>query len=743
MERRLAAVLIADVAGYGRLSQADEEDTRVRFQADLHEVFEPGIAGHNGRLIKTMGDGLLVEFHSVVDALRCAVEVQRAETERNAGLPAERRMEFRIGINLGDVIVEGDDIHGDGVNIAERLQQLAEPGKVVISGAAYDQVEKKLDVGYEFLGEQRVKNIDTPVRVYRVLIDPAAAGKTFGGRQPFTRSLPWPAVTAAALAVVIAAGVAAWWRPWEQKIEPASIERMALPLPDKPSIAVLPFVNMSGDPNQEYFADGVTDDLITELSKVSGLFVISRNSTFVYKGKSVPSKQVSEELGVRYVLEGSVQRAGDQLRINAQLIDALTGGHAWADRFDGSLADVFALQDKVTSSIADALAIRLTAAEQQTLGQQETSVPAAYDAFLRGWEHFRRTTREDHAKAVPYFEEAIQLDPDYGRAHAALALAYFKSYQRNWNDSLGISWDEAYERARRILTEAEKHPTSTARQVAASMLLDRGAYDKAIAEFKEAIVLDPSDSWGYAYLALALSIAGKPAEAIPHIKTAMRLDPHYPPVFLHYLGLAQFGMDRFEDAAAALVTLTKLNPDDSLSILLLGATYGHLGRKQDAMSAMAQYDAMKVKEGGMPISIRRAPNFGFKNSVDGFRVVRGLRLAGVPESLFSGDFARKNKLVPDEVRSLFFGHKIHGHAGGAGLDYAAAFASDGSADMSGEWGLGTGLATQFDGDALCFVSPNGHRRCGTMYRNPGGTKAKENEYIWFDSFRALTFSPLD
>ncbi len=740
MERRLAAVLIADVVGYGRLSQADEEGTRARFQADLHEVFEPKIAGHHGRLVKTMGDGLLVEFPSVVDAVRCAVEVQRAKGERNTGAPPDRRLAFRIGINLGDVIVEGDDIHGDGVNIADRLQNLAEAGGIAISGTAYDQVKGKLAVGYADLGPQQVKNVAEPVRAYRVLMDPATAGRTISSGKLARHA---QRRTAAAMAAVVAIAAAAWWRPWEPRIEPASVERMALPLPERPSIAVLPFANMSDDPRQEYFADGMTDGLITELSQVSGLFVISRNSTFAYKDKIVSLKQVSEELGVRYVLEGSVQRAGDRLRINAQLIDALSGGHEWADKFDGSLVDVFALQDKVTRSIADALAIRLTATERQSLGRQETNVPAAYDAFLRGWDHFRRVTREDNATAVRFFEDAVELDPGYGRARAALAMAYYKSYQRGWNDIPGISGAETYARADRILEEAKKHPTSTSHQVTGTMLLDDGAYDKAIAEFKEAIVLDPSDSWGYAYLALALSIAGQSAEAIPHIRTAMRIDPHYPPAFPYYLGLAQFGIERFEEAAAALEAATKLNPDDLPSLLLLAATYGHLGRKQDAMSAMARYNAREVKEGGMPMEIRVAPNFGFRNSVDGFRIVKGLRLAGVPQSLFAGDFARRNRLVADEVRSLFFGHRIHGSAGFARGDYAAAFTSDGSADMSGEWGLGTGLATQFDGDALCYVWPNGHKRCGTVYRNPGGTKAKENEYIWFDSFRAYPFSPME
>jgi TolB-like protein len=544
MERRLAAVMIADVAGYGRLSQTDEEGTRARFQADLREVFEPTIAAHHGRLVKTMGDGLLVEFHSVVDALRCAVEVQRAEGERNAGPPVERRMEFRIGINLGDVIVEGDDIHGDGVIIAERLQQLADKGGIVISGTAYDQVKSKVEVGFAALGELPVKNMAERVRVYRTLMDPKDAGHTIDERIAPARSRRWPAAAAAAIVLLIAAGAAAWWRPWEPPIEPASIERMALPLPDKPSIAVLPFANMSDDPKQEYFADGITDDLITELSKVSGLFVISRNSTFVYKGKTVPPKQVSEELGVRYVLEGSVQRAGDQLRINAQLIDALDGGHAWADRFDGSLADVFAFQDKATNSIADALAIRLTAREQLAVSRQETRVPAAYDAFLRGWEHYRRTTPDDYAKAIPYFEDAIRLDPEYGRAYAALALVYLQSQDFYWSASLDLSQGEAYSKAERYLEKARKRPSSTSHYVAAMLARGAGDVTTSIAAFEEAIAFDPSDSWGYAQLGFTLNIVGRPAEAISYIDTAMRLDPRYPPQFLYFLGSAQFTIDR-------------------------------------------------------------------------------------------------------------------------------------------------------------------------------------------------------
>ena len=381
---------------------------------------------------------------------------------------------------------------------------------------------------------------------------------------------------------------------------------MAVPLPDKPSIAVLPFVNMSGDPQQEYFADGMTDDLITDLSAVSGLFVISRNSTFVYKGKAVPPKQVSEELGVRYVLEGSVQRAGEQVRINAQLIDALSGGHEWADRFDGSLADVFALQDKVTQSITDALALRLTPEERAGFGQQETRVPAAYDAFLKGWELYRRTTPEDFGKAVPYFTQAIKLDANYARAYAALAMVYAKSYTAGWADALGIKGIEARKRATQLLRDAQKQPTALAHQVAGYLMLDGGVPEVALAEFQQAIALDPGDSWGYEYLAWAMISAGRPAAAVPQIRLALRLDPHPPPAFYQILGLAQFSLEQFEEAAASLEKATRLNPGDEYPFIALAATYGHLGRKQEGSTAIARYNDLELARGGVPLSIFNA-----------------------------------------------------------------------------------------------------------------------------------------
>ncbi|MGH7184888.1 MAG: adenylate/guanylate cyclase domain-containing protein, partial [Pseudomonadota bacterium] len=349
-QRHLAAIFAADVVGYARLMEADEEGTLRRLQGVFREVVEPAIATHHGRLVKTTGDGLLAEFHSVVDALRCAVALQQGAGGRDAALSADRRIMFRIGINLGDVMVAGDDIFGDGVNVAARLEGLADSGGILLSGTAYDQLKKTVEVGFEYLGAQRVKNIAEPVRVYRVLTDPGSVGKTVGTVEPRDRSRLWRAI-AAVLALAGAAAGLAWWQPWTPNMEPASVDRMALPLPDKPSIVVLPFANMSGDSGQDYFADGITEDLTTDLSSLAGLFVIARNTAFTYKGRAVTPAKLAEELGVRYLVEGSVRRAGDVVRINAQLIDAVSGGHAWAKRFDGSLTDLFALHEQVTAEV--------------------------------------------------------------------------------------------------------------------------------------------------------------------------------------------------------------------------------------------------------------------------------------------------------------------------------------------------------------------------------------------------------
>jgi TolB-like protein/class 3 adenylate cyclase len=366
MERRLAAILAADVVGYSRLMEADEADTLAALKGHRKELIDPEIAAHSGRMVKLMGDGALVEFSSVVDALACAVAIQKAMRERNQGAPEDRRIDFRIGVHLGDIIVEGEDLYGDGVNVAARLEGLAEPGGVCISQQTYDHIGTKLDLGYEDLGEQQVKNIARSVRAYRVVLDGAAPRQALTAKRRGPSALQ--VLGSAGVIALIGAGLGlGLWRPWAPDIEPVPVERMAFPLPEKPSIAVLPFDNLGGDPEQDYFTDGITEDLITDLSKVSGLFVIARHSSFAYKGKGVDVRDIAQDLGVRYVLEGSVRRAGDQVRINAQLIDATTGGHLWAERYDGALTDVFALQDQVTRQIVAALSVTLTPDEQEAI----------------------------------------------------------------------------------------------------------------------------------------------------------------------------------------------------------------------------------------------------------------------------------------------------------------------------------------------------------------------------------------
>ena len=374
VERRLAAILAADVVGYSRLMGEDEAGTLARLNEHRKVLIDPAIKGHQGRIVKTTGDGLLAEFASVVEAVRCAVHIQHGMAEREAGTPDDRKMLFRIGVNLGDVIVEGDDIFGDGVNVAARIEALADPGGVFISGDAFRQIRNKLDVGFENLGEKRMKNIAEPVSVYRVLTD-AAAGTVVGAKRGRNRA--WLSTGAVAAAALVGA-VLVWnfvLRDSLPTVEAASMEMMAFPLPDKPSIVVLPFDNLSGDSEQQYFADGLTDDVITALSKLSGLFVISRKTAFTFRGEDVSVKSVAEELGVRYVLDGSVRRAGDQVRINAQLVDATTGKTLWAERSDGDTKDIFALQDDINARIVSAMAVELTGSEQQTAAGGQCCVP--------------------------------------------------------------------------------------------------------------------------------------------------------------------------------------------------------------------------------------------------------------------------------------------------------------------------------------------------------------------------------
>ncbi len=429
------------------------------------------------------------------------------------------------------------------------------------------------------------------------------------------------------------AGVLWWLEPWAPPQEPASLEGTAYPLPDKPSIAVLPFDNLSDDPGQEYFADGITEDLTTDLSKISALFVISRNSAFTYKGRAVKPQQVAQELGVRYVLEGSVRRAGGAVRVNAQLIDAASGGHVWAERYDGMFEDVFALQDKVTSKIVATLAIRLTEGEQEQLQRKETDNTEAYDTFLQGWEQYVRQTPESFRQAITLFEKAVEMDPGYGRAYAALSLTYWQGWRNYWFFELlghGGGPHDLRFLAEEHLGKAMRDPTPLALQVAAAMHAQWGRQGEAINEGERAIALDPNDADGYVALAGALNLAGEPQRALQLMEQAVRLNPHFPTSYLHEVGLARFGMEDYEQAAVTLERAVALNPDDRWSSRLLIATLGHLGRVEDAAPLIDR--ASENWRGFDPLSVRGVSFwYPFKEPADAERLAEGLRRAGVPD----------------------------------------------------------------------------------------------------------------
>jgi TolB-like protein/class 3 adenylate cyclase/3-mercaptopyruvate sulfurtransferase SseA len=610
-ERRLTTILAADIVGYSRLMAADESGTLASLKALRRELIEPKTAEHHGRVVKLMGDGTLMEFASVVDAVRFAVDVQRTMAERNAGVPEDRRIAYRIGINIGDIIADGDDIYGDGVNIAARLEGLADPGGICVARNVFNQVKGKVDTTFEDLGEQEVKNIPEPVRVFKVLLDGsvAATPPTTAAAKKRGR---WPQIAAGFVLSLVAVAGLVWWQSQAPDVEPASVEAMAFPLPDKPSIAVLPFNNMSDDASQEYFADGMTEDVITDLSKISGLFVIARNSSFAYKGQSPDVRQVAEELGVRYVLEGSVRRAGDQVRINAQLIDATTGGHLWAERYDGTLEDIFDLQDKVTEQIVAALAVSLTGEELAQQTRHATENAAAHDAYLQGWARYKLLTPKDLAEAVPFFEEALRLDPGYAQAHAALAALYWDAYVNDWAFDLDMPSSRAENRANEHLEKALETPTPLAHALQARMMASWGFHDAAVVEAEQAVALDANDAAAHAGLAEALVFAGKPAKAIDAIEIAMRLDPHHPPSYLITLGAAQFGTERYEDAAATFERAVKRNPDNEIPLIYLASAYGHLGRIEDADDVINEANDLRNLQGLGELSLRDTTTYAME-----------------------------------------------------------------------------------------------------------------------------------
>ncbi|RUM10172.1 adenylate/guanylate cyclase domain-containing protein [Rhizobium fabae] len=587
MARKLAAILVADVVGYSRLAGADEDRILARLRTLRSDLIDPTIAVHNGRVVKRTGDGSLIEFRSVVDAVRCAIEVQTAMVERNAGVQPEHRIEFRVGIHLGDVVEESDgDLMGDGVNIAARLEGVAKPGAICLSEDAYRQVKARLDLAVTDLGPIRLKNIAEPMRVYSLrigstLVPPVKA-------QPVATEMPSVRV-----------------------------------VPDKPSIAVLAFNNMSGDAEQEYFSDGISEDIITDLSKLSELHVIARNSSFVYKNVTASVPDMAKALGVRYVLEGSVRKAGNRVRVTAQLIDANNGGHIWASRFDRDLTDIFAVQDELTQEIVAALRLNLTHRDQGRLGQGRPVDVGAYEFLLRGREQASAHTRTGNMAARSLAADAIAIDPEYAAALALMSFTHVLDYVNAWSSDPEASLRMGMDLAQQAVEMAEEQPTGHFALGMACMW--NRELDRARAEVLRGLELSPNSAELLILMAHIQIFSGDPADALETLDASMRLDPHYPEILLQFLADARFSLGEYEQAIVAIQRRLQQNPQSETAYALLASCYGHLGRMEESRQAWEK--ALQINP---DFSIeRRRRVLPFQNPEDFNRRVDGLRKAGL------------------------------------------------------------------------------------------------------------------
>jgi TolB-like protein/class 3 adenylate cyclase/tetratricopeptide (TPR) repeat protein len=590
-ERKLAAILAADVVGYSRLVGDDEAGTIARLKALRKDFIEPLIAEYHGRVVKLMGDGALVEFASAVDAVECAVAIQKGVAEREAAVPDDRRLAFRIGINVGDIIVEDGDILGDGVNVAARLEGLAEPGGICIARNVWNQVKAKLGTPFEPMGEHRVKNIAEPVTVYRVNLDVPGRAP---GRRPTWKQRRWQAAAAGVVLLLALGAGGAWYklRPRPEAMSAvgtvgqAAAAKPALPLPDKPSIAVLPFENLSGDPKQERLAGGLTEDVITDLSRFHELFVIARNSTEVYKGKPVDVRRVALDLGVQYVLEGSLQIDGDHVRITAQLIDGQSGNHVWAERYDRPLDDMFAVQDEVTQKIAGTLAPAmggvLTMAGREGARRKRPENLQAYENYLLGIEHKHRYTEEDNKKAKELLTKATELDPSFARAYVGLALAYSVDLDNGWaasrQDTLGNMLKALQTALALDPSDGQAHLTLGIYYMYA------GNLEQSVAEHDKALNLNPNDADALLMAAWDMPFFGRPEQAAELADRAVRLNPSYPDWYNSGLLLAYFYAKQFDRAVT--VAKTTVNPS-MWDYVYRPLVYAQTGRKDDTKAAVS------------------------------------------------------------------------------------------------------------------------------------------------------------
>jgi adenylate cyclase len=589
VKRKVTAILSADVKGYSRLMEENEAETVQALKA-RRELMTSFIEQHRGRVVDSPGDNLLAEFASVVEAVDCAVKIQEELKAKNAELPENRRMEFRIGVHLGDIIEDEERIYGDGVNIAARIEGMAEAGGICVSRTAYDSVKNKLNLGFEYLGEHTVKNISEPVQVYRVLTDPEAVGSIFYKHRRDDPRHKRRATIIALLILIVGIGVFAIWNFYlRPDVEPASVNKMAYPLPDKPSIAVLPFTNLSGEKEQEYFCDGLSEGIINGLSKTDHLFVIARNSTFTYKGKPTKIKQVAEDLGVRYVLEGSIQKADGRVRITAQLIDALTGHHLFSERYDRELKDILNLQDEITMKVLTAVQVKLTVGEGAIISAKGTKNLDAYLKVLQAREYKGGTMNKERVeKAMQLLEEAIALDPEYAYAYSILSTAYFDLVVLGASDSPRESLRRAVELGKKAVALDESNPYAHANLAFPYMYLRQ--FDKAISEAEKGISLAPNYAGAYFALGTVLQMVGRPKEAIPVLQECLRLSPV--PIHSQVLGIlagAYNNLGQYEEAIATYKKELQIcGPDHLMAHLGLATTYAIMGRGDEARAEGAE-----------------------------------------------------------------------------------------------------------------------------------------------------------
>ncbi|MEN8211573.1 MAG: tetratricopeptide repeat protein, partial [Thermodesulfobacteriota bacterium] len=622
--RKLRGILSADVKGYSLLMTNDEAST-IKTLKEYRIIMSAIIKHHSGRVVDAPGDNLLAEFPSAVDAVQCSVEIQNALKVRNADLPDDKRLEFRIGVNIGDVVQDGDSLYGEGVNIAARIEGLADPGGVCISRGTYDHIRNKLDFGYEYLGDHSVKNIKHPVRVYKILMESEDAGKLIG-EKPKSQATKWIFSTIVVAAIAFALiGYQLFQKITAPEFKPASIEKMAYTLPVEPSIAVLPFENMSGDSEQEYFSDGITEQIITSLSNVPYLFVIARNSTFTYKNKPVKVQQVAEELGVQYVLEGSIQRSGDRIRVTAQLIDAVTGYHLWAENFDRKMADIFQLQDEITMKIIAKLQVELSTTELGRVSAVKTEDLRAYEKYLKGYRHIYNRSIGDTLKARKLAEEAIELDPEYGAAYQLMALTYLDEIYLHRVKSRG----EFLEKAEKLIQKSIKlsgEDYKTHRTLSSLYFLKKQS-DKAIIEAQKAIELNPNSADSYYIYGMVLGLIGNYDQAISNLKKAIRLNPVTPINYLNQLAFAHFYKNQYEKAIPLWELTLKRNPDYYYAHMGLTAAYQLNGEKDKTRKAAAELIRVKPSFAVSVIEKRVLQ----KNKESKKLFLGALRKAGVPE----------------------------------------------------------------------------------------------------------------